>query len=80
MLAPKSNRPGVLCDILKIFAKHYINLSCIDSRPSKKHLGEYLFFTELEGSAEDAGIKQALSELKIYTGFAKILGSFSIYE
>ena len=74
------NKSGALCDVLKIFAKHEINLTYIDSRPSKKQLGEYLFFMELEGYEEDYKMKMALEELMSYVNFARVLGTFSIYE
>ncbi len=80
MISPKVNRAGALCDILQILAKYNINLSYIDSRPSKRHLGEYLFFMELDGLEEDTEIKSALKELNEYAEFLKILGSFSIYS
>ncbi len=80
MISPKINRSGALCDILKILAKHNINLSYIDSRPSKRHLGEYLFFMELDGLEEDIEIKTAIKELQEYAEFLKILGSFSLYS
>lgn len=76
IVSPKINRAGVLCDILTVLAKHNINLSYIDSRPSKKHLGEYLFFMELDGFQNDEKIKKAIEELKNYTDFIKILGTF----
>lgn len=80
MISPKINRAGVLCDILKIIAKNEINLSYIDSRPSKRHLGEYLFFMELDGSEKEEKIQKAIEELKQQADFLKIFGSFSIYS
>ncbi len=73
------NHSGALCDVLKIFAKHNINLSYIDSRPSKKKLGEYLFFMEFDGLEDELKNKTALDELKGYVDFIKILGSFGVY-
>ena len=74
------NKSGALCDVLQIFKKHDINLTYIDSRPSKRKLGEYLFFMELDGFEHDYKIKMALDELMNYVDFIKILGSFCIYE
>lgn len=74
------NKSGALCDVLQIFKKHDINLTYIDSRPSKRKLGEYLFFMELDGFEHDYKIKMALNELMNYVDFIKILGSFCIYE
>lgn len=74
------NKSGALCDVLEIFKKHDINLTYIDSRPSKRKLGEYLFFMELDGFEQDYKIKMALEELMSYVDFIKVLGSFCIYE
>ena len=74
------NKSGALCDVLQIFAKHEINLTYIDSRPSKRKLGEYLFFMELDGFESDYKIKMALEELMSYVDFIRVLGSFCIYE
>ena len=74
------NKPGALCEVLTVFNKHSINLTYIDSRPSKKKLGEYLFFIEMEGFLEEEKIQKALCELEEYTQFMKVLGSYSKYE
>ena len=75
MLSTK-NEAGALCNVLQILSKHNINLTCIDSRPSKKKLGEYLFFMVLDGLTNDYRIKIALDELMNYVDYIKILGSF----
>ena len=79
MLSTK-NESGALCNVLQILAKHNINLTCIDSRPSKKKLGEYLFFMELDGLKDNYRIEIALEELMKYVAYIKILGSFSSFE
>lgn len=73
------NKPGALCEVLNIFLKHNINLTYIDSRPSKKKLGEYIFFIEMDGFIETKQIQTALEELNQYVDFLKVLGSYSIY-
>ncbi len=78
ILATK-NKSGALCEVLSVFAKHNINLAYIDSRPAKKHLGEYLFFLELEGFDDDYKIKSAIWELYNHIEFIKKLGSFYIF-
>jgi chorismate mutase/prephenate dehydratase len=78
MLSTK-NESGALCKVLQILYNHNINLTCIDSRPSKKKLGEYLFFMELDGLKEDYRIKLAIEELINYVPYMKILGSFGSY-
>ncbi len=73
------NKPGALCDVLTVLARYNINLAYIDSRPNKKHLGEYLFFMELEGFENDYKIKLAIEELLKHVEYFKNLGSFYIY-
>ncbi len=73
------NKSGALCDVLRIFQKHDINLTYIDSRPSKKCLGEYLFFMELDVYDFNSKVEPALEEIKQYTDFLRILGTFKIY-
>lgn len=70
------NVSGALCEVLKIFAKYDINLSYIDSRPSKRRLGEYLFFMEADGYESDENIKNAMKEILSFVNFFRVLGSF----
>ncbi len=76
LILSTKNHAGALCDVLKVFSQHGINLSYIDSRPSKKKLGEYMFFMELDGLKEESRIKTALKELNLYVNFIRVLGSF----
>jgi prephenate dehydratase len=73
-----ANLPGALVKSLQIFAQLGINLSRIESRPTKRSLGEYLFFMDLEADADTAKMKSALAELKTYTEILKIFGSYNI--
>jgi prephenate dehydratase len=68
--------PGILYEILGEFAKRKINLTKIESRPSKKALGDYLFFIDLEGHLSDPLVKAALDGVKPKTAMLKILGSY----
>jgi len=70
------DEPGALYRVLKEFAERDINLTKIESRPSKRKLGEYLFFVDLEGSLDDKEVKDALNSIKERTTFLKILGSY----
>ena len=72
------NKPGVLVDALQIFAQREINLSKIESRPTKRSLGEYIFFIDLEGNSNNPAIKAALSDLSSHTEELKIFGNYNL--
>ncbi|MFW6006984.1 MAG: prephenate dehydratase [Bacillota bacterium] len=73
---PQINRPGILHEILGEFANRSIDLTRIESRPTKKKLGEYLFYIDLEGKDESAEISDALNKVKKKCRVFKILGSY----
>ncbi len=73
-----ANVPGALMKPLEIFARRGINLSRIESRPTKRSLGEYLFFIDLEGNAEQESVKSALQELENHTEVLKIFGNYNV--
>ncbi|UCG35169.1 MAG: prephenate dehydratase [Candidatus Omnitrophota bacterium] len=70
------DRVGALHDVLFSFKKHRINLTKIESRPSKKKPWDYYFFVDFEGHRESALFKKALKELEKGCIFVKILGSY----
>lgn len=72
------NAPGALVKALEIFAHRDINLSKIESRPSKRSLGEYIFFIDLEGNSHDAEIRDALNDLSACTEGLKVFGNYSL--
>jgi len=73
-----ANVPGALAKPLQVFASRRINLSRIESRPTKRSLGEYLFFIDLEADASQSPVQDALSELASHTEILKIFGSYSV--
>lgn len=72
----RQDKPGGLHACLEAFADKRINLTKIESRPSKKALGDYYFFIDMEGHRSDKLIATALTILKRQTGFFKLLGSY----
>lgn len=70
------DKVGALFSALLPFKKYGINLTKIESRPSKKKAWEYYFFVDFEGYFEDKLVKRALSELEKHCTFVKILGSY----
>jgi prephenate dehydratase len=73
-----ANVPGALVKTLKIFANLDINLSRIESRPTKRSLGEYVFFIDIESGSIHKSIQSALTELATNTEILKIFGSYSV--
>ena len=70
------DKPGVLHDMLSPFKKKGINLTKIESRPSRRKLWKYYFFVDMEGHSETPKIKKALRDLENKYHFLKILGSY----
>lgn len=67
---------GALHHMLEPFGKHGINLTKIESRPSRTKSWEYIFFIDIEGHIQDGPVKEALEELSHYAAFMKVLGSY----
>ncbi len=70
------DKVGALHDILLPFRENRINLTRIESRPSKKKAWDYIFFFDFIGHKDDAPVKKALSRLEKESAFLKILGSY----
>ncbi|XGV96808.1 MAG: prephenate dehydratase [Leptolyngbya sp. BL-A-14] len=70
--------PGSLVKPLQVFASRGINLSRIESRPTKRSLGDYLFFVDLEADARDASVQATLAELANNTETLKVFGSYDV--
>lgn len=76
----KRNLPGALVKPLLVFADRQINLSRIESRPTKRSLGEYIFFIDIEAPVDAPNFSEALQQLRAVTEDLKILGSYAIFE
>lgn len=76
IVTPKSDRPGLLFDILKVFSKEAINLISIMSRPTKKEIGTYHFFIELEGKVEQLELLNNLFDHLKNTYDLKVMGVY----
>ncbi len=75
-----ANRPGALVQVLKALADQSINLSRIESRPSKRSLGDYLFFIDLDASLEDANVQEAIALIQPACETFRILGGYDIVK
>ncbi|MEA1928144.1 MAG: prephenate dehydratase [Candidatus Auribacterota bacterium] len=72
------HRSGSLHDALNAFRVRGINLTKIESRPSRKKAWEYYFFVDLEGHRRSKKVREALEELEETSKFIKLLGSYPI--
>jgi chorismate mutase/prephenate dehydratase len=70
------NEPGSLYRILEPLAGRGINLTKIESRPSKKKAWEYYFFVDCDGHMNDRRVAQAIERLEAQCNFVKVLGSY----
>ncbi len=72
------DKPGALHDALVPFKRNKINLTKIESRPSKRKAWEYVFFIDVEGHESDVSVQRALKALGSSTSIVRILGSYPV--
>jgi chorismate mutase / prephenate dehydratase len=70
------HHPGALYETLAVLASHKINMTKIESRPTRQKPWEYNFYVDIEGHREDATLQSALKALDNTTLFVKVLGSY----
>lgn len=68
--------PGAIYKCLKEFALREINLTRLESRPSKKKPWEYIFYMDFEKGLQDPVTRETLAQLKKYTTFVKVVGTY----
>lgn len=67
---------GALHRALAPFRKYRLNMTKIESRPSKRKAWEYFFFVDCDGHANDAKVAKAIAQLGTQCSFVKVLGSY----
>jgi prephenate dehydratase len=72
------DQPGALLLILQEFAFRHINLTKIESRPSKRRLGDYIFIVDMEGKVDDGPVADALRCLCCKLPRLTVLGSYPV--
>jgi hypothetical protein len=72
----RADRPGSLLGILQEFAARSLNLTRLESRPTKQGLGDYCFLMDLEGHLVDELVADCLRNLHMKHGSVKFLGSY----
>jgi chorismate mutase/prephenate dehydratase len=70
------DRVGALRDVVGVFAEAGLNLSSIQSRPSRRRAWDYLFFLEVNGHAAEPRVAQALAAVQQHCVFLKVLGAW----
>jgi chorismate mutase / prephenate dehydratase len=70
------DRPGVLRDALSAFAEEEINLTRIESRPSRKRAWTYVFFADLQGHPDDERVLRALEALEEHCPYVVLIGAY----
>jgi chorismate mutase / prephenate dehydratase len=76
VLLSGKNQPGALHRLLTPLARHRINMTRIESRPSRRSAWEYVFFVDIEGHMRDAKVARVLKLLEAEAAFFKPLGSY----
>lgn len=70
------NKLGALHELLSPFSRHKVNLTRIESRPSRRGTWDYVFFIDIDGHVKDESVSNALAELGKEAAMLKILGSY----
>src|SRR5687767_13749635 len=74
----REDRPGSLLAMLQEFAARAINLTKLESRPTKRSLGDYCFFIDFDGHIVDELVADCLRNLRAKTADVKFLGSYPV--
>ncbi len=76
VMSAQQARAGALFDLLEPFASAGINLSKLESRPSRRAAWDYNFYVDIDGHCEDAQIKPVLDKIRSRAGLFRVLGSY----
>ena len=76
LLLSVNNKPGALYEMLQPIARHNISMTRIESRPSRQAMWEYVFYIDLDGHRDEAGVAAAIAALEEKAFAVKVLGSF----
>ncbi|OHB78946.1 MAG: chorismate mutase [Planctomycetes bacterium RBG_16_55_9] len=71
-----ADKPGALSDVLDVFKRYGINMTKVESRPSRKKQWEYYFFADILGHRTDKNVHEGLEESRKHCLQLSILGSF----
>jgi chorismate mutase / prephenate dehydratase len=71
-----TDAPGALFRLLEPLARHRLNITRIESRPSQRRKWDYVFFIDIDGHAEDPHVARALAALKKRASLLRVLGAY----
>ncbi|MFN8184631.1 MAG: prephenate dehydratase [Candidatus Nanopelagicales bacterium] len=80
VLFMRQDHPGALLEILTEFSVRGVNLTRIESRPTKKVMGDYFFTVDCEGHVDDARVGEALAGLHRLCAQVRFLGSYARHD
>ena len=73
---PDTDDAGALFRLLQPLARHKVNMTRIESRPSRKRKWDYVFFLDIEGHISEGPVAAALADVEAIASLFKILGSY----
>jgi prephenate dehydratase len=74
------DRPGSLVEVLQLFAQRSLNMTRIESRPTRRQLGTYVFLVDIQGHRTDPDVVDALTEAEAITSWFRVLGSYPRWQ
>ena len=75
----ENDAPGILYTVLGEFSQRGINLTKIESRPTRANLGRYIFLVDVEGHRDEGTMKEALDAVRSQVSMFKIFGSYPLH-
>jgi len=72
------NQPGALHDLLEPFHRHHIDMTRLETRPSRSGVWNYVFFIDFKGHREEPQVAAMLEEVKLRAAEVKVLGSYPV--
>jgi chorismate mutase/prephenate dehydratase len=76
LLLVTRDEPGILYRVLGAFAQRGLNMTKIESRPSRRRPWEYVFFVDIDGHEADEAVAAAIADLRASCETLKVLGSY----
>ncbi len=78
LVVSSNNHPGLLYELLEPISRHNINMTRLESRPSRQGIWEYVFFIDIEGHHSDKNVQSLLQEMQDIATLFKVLGSYPV--